>query len=601
MMKLRLWTKFLPVLVLAVLLIASADTVASPVLRDEGTVQQSLQNGEQFEKSGDFNQAANAYNEAATSSWESGDLKNALQYFEKALSMALKIGNKNGSYVIHTNMGMVASEQGDLSLALSHFESALGYARQLNRKNDISASLINLGSAYSDAAEYKKALNVLTEALNLALEQNDSKQVRSCYSLLAKVSEKMGNIAKSTEYFNLFSAVSAKIQKEEAARKEQQVKRIVDSAKYRVQEVQKAKAATEVALLEKSVELQQKQQNLEVAEQISKEQQMQIDLLSKEKALQEAEINRNRLLRNIYLLVIVIILGFSALILYGYNIKRKNYKILSQKNIEINRQKGEIQQQAEQLLELNALKDKLFSIISHDLRSPLYSLIGLLNLAKEGNLTEAEFRSFLAELSVNVGYNSALLENLLNWSKSQMQGMVVNPSAFNLYTIADNQMNFYQNRAMEKGIDMVNNVGDGVLGFADKDMIELVLRNLVGNAIKFCSHGDVITIDATKKDDTVVLSVKDTGKGIMPDDMPKLFGNQIFSKRGTNDEKGTGLGLILCKDFVTLNGGTIWAESEEGKGSRFFVALPTSSDFVNVSGADFSSSRSNRSESSVKM
>ena len=239
MMKLRLWTIFLPVLVLAVLLIASADTVAALVLRDEGTVQQSLQNGEQFEKNGDFNQAANAYNEAATSSWESGDLKNALQYFEKALSMALKIGNKNGSYVIHTNMGMVASEQGDLSLAQSHFESALGYARQLNRKNDISASLINLGSAYSDATEYKKALNALTEALNLALEQNDSKQVRNCYSLLAKVSEKMGDIAKSTEYFNLFSAISAKIQKEEAARKEQQVKRIVDSAKYRVQEVQK--------------------------------------------------------------------------------------------------------------------------------------------------------------------------------------------------------------------------------------------------------------------------------------------------------------------------------------------------------------------------
>ncbi|MBN1988918.1 MAG: tetratricopeptide repeat-containing sensor histidine kinase [Bacteroidales bacterium] len=596
-MKSRFFSLLVVVLFLGVLPLNGAKAASFVFSLDEGSVQQSVQSAEQLEKNGDYNQAASAYNQAATASWELGNLRNALQYFDKALTMTLKIGNRNGAYVIHTNMGMVASEMGDYSLALSHFDSALGYARQLNRKNDVSASLINLGSAYFEKGDYKKSVSTLNEALNLALEQNDTKQMRNCYSLLAKASEKMGDIQKSTEYFNLFSALTSKIQKEEALRKDQQAKRIVDSATVRVQEVQRAKAATEVALLEKSVELQQKQQNLEVAEQISKEQQMQIDLLSKEKALQEAEINRNKLLRNIYLLIIVTILGFSGLILYNYNIKRKNYKILAQKNIEINRQKGEIEQQAEQLVELNALKDKLFSIISHDLRSPLYSLIGLLNLAKEGNLTEAEFRSFLSELSVNVGYNSALLENLLNWSKTQMQGMVVNPCEFNLFEIADSQMNFYHNRASDKGIGILNNVEDGVMVFADKDMIELVLRNLVGNAIKFCSKGDVITVNALRNSGVVVLTVKDTGRGIMPDDMAKLFGKQIFSKRGTNDEKGTGLGLILCKDFVTLNGGTIWAESELGKGSCFYVALPESCDIATGSAANSPLLLNSKSES----
>jgi K+-sensing histidine kinase KdpD len=187
--------------------------------------------------------------------------------------------------------------------------------------------------------------------------------------------------------------------------------------------VEAEKQATEKELEIRDMELVEKQTMLEKTEQVSREQLMQIDLLNKERELQQAIITHQNQMRNVYLVIIAMILAFSLFIYYNYREKKKANLLLQQKNTEISRQNTEIQAQAQQLRELNQLKDKLFSIISHDLRSPLGSLITLLNLTQQGYFTEVGFKEVIDELSKNVGYTTELIENLLKWAQSQMQGL----------------------------------------------------------------------------------------------------------------------------------------------------------------------------------
>jgi signal transduction histidine kinase len=224
-------------------------------------------------------------------------------------------------------------------------------------------------------------------------------------------------------------------------------------------------------------------------------------------------------------------------------------------NIALAHKTLEIEQQSNKLSEVNQLKDKLFSIIAHDLRSPFRSLIGLLNLADMGALTEEDFKHFLPELSKNVSYTSGLLDNLLYWAKSQMEEASIEPEIFDVQEIADNKIGLFEKQAMAKNIVLENKINSKVSVFADKNMVDLVLRNLMANAVKFCNIHGKITIAATQKSEFLIVSVTDTGNGISSENMEKLFGNQTFTTRGTSNEKGTGLGLMLCKEFVEKNGG----------------------------------------------
>lgn len=229
--------------------------------------------------------------------------------------------------------------------------------------------------------------------------------------------------------------------------------------------------------------------------------------------------------------------------------------------------------QAEELLALNQLKDQLFSIVSHDLRSPLASLVDMLNAAEDGDISEEEFKSFLPALSKNIGHTSTLLENLLYWSKSQLKGEAVSMETFDLKTLTQSKLAFFEKKALEKNIRIEDCVGKNTYLLADKHMVDLVLRNLIGNAIKFCNANDTISISAQVDAATTTVCISDTGVGMDNEMLNKLFSSELVTTAGTNDERGTGLGLKLCKDFIEKNNGRIWAESSTGKGSRFYFQL----------------------------
>ncbi len=222
----------------------------------------------------------------------------------------------------------------------------------------------------------------------------------------------------------------------------------------------------------------------------------------------------------------------------------------------------------------NATKNKFFSIIAHDLRGPAGSLSIFFNdLIRSGaDMDEA----MLQAVRVTTKTLHNLLEQLLTWARSQQGRIEVKPETFVVGKPIAECVGLLDSPARQKGVSIINSVPDSFFVYADPALIVTVVRNLIGNAVKYTSDGDTITVSAKRIGESIEVSVEDTGIGMSPRTMEKLFkiDEKVESSRGTSDEEGTGLGLILCREFVEKNGGVIGVESEKGKGSRFWFTLP---------------------------
>ncbi len=231
---------------------------------------------------------------------------------------------------------------------------------------------------------------------------------------------------------------------------------------------------------------------------------------------------------------------------------------------------------SEELKILNATKDKFFSIIAHDLRSPFQSLLSSSEMlaTQIGDLSQEDIMLVSKGLNENLINLHGLLENLLHWSLMQRNMLEFKPAALNLYDVVNKVIEISNQSAIKKNIALSNKVDTGVIVYADVDMLRSVLQNLVVNAIKFTRPEGRITVSSTDKKSYVEVSVQDTGRGIESERISKLFSfNTISTTGGTAGEKGTGLGLPLCREFVERNNGNIWVESEPGKGSKFTFTL----------------------------
>ncbi|HNW74160.1 MAG TPA: ATP-binding protein [Bacteroidales bacterium] len=250
---------------------------------------------------------------------------------------------------------------------------------------------------------------------------------------------------------------------------------------------------------------------------------------------------------------------------------------LAAQNHEIVRQKEELEKQKRELIELNATKDKFFSIIAHDLRSPITTLISLAEVLRTDIdlITVDETHEILTSLhSLSRNYLK-LLDNLLQWARIQTGRMVADPQPFDLITIINEVIDFYKVTAAEKRVNLVSRVSGTLTVIADHNMIKTVLRNLISNALKYTAMDGTVTITTGREPGFATVIVSDTGLGMTPTVIESLFKlEKTFSTAGTANEKGTGLGLILCKEFVEKNGGTISVESEFGQGSTFSFTVP---------------------------
>ena len=254
---------------------------------------------------------------------------------------------------------------------------------------------------------------------------------------------------------------------------------------------------------------------------------------------------------------------------------------LNRVNLEIKKQSAVIdekarllQKQTNQLKELNTMKNKLFSVISHDLKTPLYALRNLFRSVQQYDLPAEEIKVYIPEVVNNLNYTTSLMENLLHWVKSQMQVNVMHPQIIEISTLVNEASDLLRLQADSKRITIEFEKDAPVYIYADRDMISLVVRNLLSNAIKFTPSGGKVEIGIVEKLSLVELYIKDTGVGMEPRVIKQLFENKYYSTQGTANETGTGLGLMLCNDFITRNGGNMQVKSEVGKGSVFSFVLP---------------------------
>ncbi|MGI4020324.1 MAG: sensor histidine kinase [Janthinobacterium lividum] len=238
-----------------------------------------------------------------------------------------------------------------------------------------------------------------------------------------------------------------------------------------------------------------------------------------------------------------------------------------------NQQKILLEKKARQLTNVNQTKDKLLSIIAHDLRSPLASIQNYLEILNEFKFSEEEKKRMEQELLSKTKNTDQLLSNLLYWSMNQMDGVKVKLTTLNLKETIAPVLNITEVAAMEKGIEIANLLPEAVYLIADQDMIQIMIRNLINNAVKFTLPGGQVKISCSLEHQHCKIMISDNGVGIALDQQANIFSLKTNSTYGTKQEKGTGLGLVLCKEFAELQNGTIGFESNNGAGTTFYFKL----------------------------
>lgn len=266
--------------------------------------------------------------------------------------------------------------------------------------------------------------------------------------------------------------------------------------------------------------------------------------------------------------------------IYQLSILDKNND-LQQKNIQIQLQTEKIkkdarllEKQTEELTQLNALKIKLFSIISHDLKAPMYAMRNFFSEVHQNNMPARELKKMIPGVVNDLNYTTGLMDNLLQWSKTQMQSDAVYPQKVDIGMAIEETIQLLRRQSEAKQIRIETNGYKNIYGFIDKDMLNLVLRNLISNAIKFTPEKGNIKICVHENCTIVEVFVQDNGTGITPEALKKINGDGFYSTKGTASESGTGLGLKLCKEFMARNGGQLYIESKPGEGSTFSFSLP---------------------------
>ncbi len=238
---------------------------------------------------------------------------------------------------------------------------------------------------------------------------------------------------------------------------------------------------------------------------------------------------------------------------------------------------NQLYESEKKLAELNSAKDKLFSIIGHDLKNPFITLLGFSEILVEDydELSDEEKKEYIKTIYNTARNTQKLLENLLSWARAQSGQLQINLEVLSIKNIIKEAVELVKSQAEKKNIELSVNMNSSLMVYADKNLLYTVIRNLLTNAIKFTNENGKVIVSTQDEDGFVRVCVEDTGIGLSESDINKLFRIDVNNKEiGNSKEKGTGLGLILCKEFCEKLGGKIWVESQLGKGSKFYITAP---------------------------
>ncbi|MEO1013283.1 MAG: HAMP domain-containing sensor histidine kinase, partial [Bacteroidota bacterium] len=268
-------------------------------------------------------------------------------------------------------------------------------------------------------------------------------------------------------------------------------------------------------------------------------------------------------------------LAFLLIVIIAMLLIHRSEKIQKKLNTQLQDKATELERSQKKLQEINDSKDKLFSIVAHDLRGPIGAFQGLLKLFKDKEIDQNEFLGFIPKLKTDIDHLGFTLNNLLSWGQSQMNGVYTKPKIISLECIVKENINFLSEIANNKSIKLESQLLPNMLAWSDADQMDIVIRNLISNALKFTQENGTITVMASEEKNHWEIAVEDNGIGMDMETQRKIFQeNSTISTYGTNNEKGTGIGLQLCKEMVEKNKGTIWVKSFFSKGTTFYFTVP---------------------------
>jgi len=466
---------------------------------------------------------AKTYQNIAIGYQNKKDLTKALEYNGKANQLAILKKDTTMIIDVINNFGTIAYEQKDLVKSLDYYTKALNLYQTINDRKGVAMAYNNIGLVYLDKNEYDKSINYFNKSLALATELKMHDFIGDIYSNLTIYYEQRKDYKKAYYCYDRFNAIYDSLAGEKKNKMIYQIQ-----AKYKL-----GKSTREL-------------------EELKKQNQSQMDAIDSAKS------------GKIYWVVITFLVVVLMIVTF--------YLLFKEKKLA-----GELKIKTKELHELNVSKDKFFSIIAHDLKNPFNVLVSYTGILKTDLdlFTKEELQQIISDLNEasENGYN--LLQNLLLWTRSQTNRIHILKSNFNLADVFKDVKALAELNLADKEQTLSIEIDPNMRVFADKDMIAVVLRNLVFNAIKFSVKGSDIYIKASQTGSNVRVDVIDSGIGIAEESIKNLFAiDKNTMTQGTEGETGTGLGLVLCKEFVEKNDGKIWVESKLGKGSVFTFVLP---------------------------
>jgi signal transduction histidine kinase len=444
----------------------------------------------------------------------------------------LKNKDIKGLSVVKNYLGLIETMEGNFQQAIKFFKESISINEEIENKTGIAVAKVNIAIPYFKLGNKTKALKELDNGSSLAREIGDLEVIKNSYKNYAEIYYGLGNYKLAYEY---------KVKYQET-----QEKHIDNLTRERI------------SSLRINTELEKKKNENEYLETRTK-------LLEENVVLAEEKVTLQRyFVTSLAIIILLILIPLFVLIRKNKNKLDRNEELVT-KNI--------------QLQEANKTRERFLSIIGHDLKNPFNSVLGLTGLLIDewDALPDSEKLYILNEIHSSSNSIYELMDNLLLWAKNQSGTIKVHAERFNINDSIIEAYEIFRNQATYKEIEIKLNIGSNNHISADPQMINTILRNLFSNALKFTKKNGKILVDLQRLASEIKVSITDNGKGIPPDDLKKILdGRDSFSTKGTADESGTGLGLLVVRDFVKHNKGVFWVESTEGVGSSFCFTLPDS-------------------------
>lgn len=526
-----------------------------------------------FERKNLRNELSSAYNNLSEAYFNTNQVDKSLEFNVKALEVREQLRDSSGIKESTKNIAILYSMRKEHRKAIEYYEKLLGYLGATNEEDQIIRGdvLPRIGDEYLQFNDYDKSASYLLEGLRLNRRTNNKLGILKSLNSLANLNFKQRKVRLAEIQLNEAYSLTNQVDNEKELLKNYKLRVAIDSTNGNFRSAFKWQADYH-ALKNK---LDKEKATPFVFEEEPADIGQPTNTTIDDTALPVDTKKLKQLKLIAYVLggaLFVALIAFIIMFINNRN-KKEEFEELEQTNKQYKLQNDSILEQTRHLEEMNQVKDRLFSIVSHDLKDSITGVKAFLDLLKEDSISQEEFDELIPELSENADNAAALLMNLLNWSKSQMQNLEPKPELFNIQEVFADKMNLIEKKVEQKQIILLDeSIKDFV--YADRSMIEIVIQNLLANAVKFSRVGDVITVSNRERNGNVLICIEDTGVGISKENQDKLFKNTGFTTRGTGHEKGTGLGLSICKQMVELNYGKIWVESEPNLGSKFFVELP---------------------------